>query len=216
MTMKRILAIIFALAITISISGCRSNTSASAYTDNSKLLIQISSEKISDSRYNQFVMYDPETLVMYMHSWNYVSGGSTVTAMYNSDGSLRTYDASTKISSLVMLFSKKILDTRYKQFFMYDPETSVMYMYTLDYISGDSTVTVMYNTDGSFRTYDSSTKISSLVILYSGKILDSRYKQFVMYDPETSVMYMYSWDYISGGSTVTVLYNADKSLKSNQ
>ena len=119
--------------------------------------------------------------------------GSTVTAMYNADGSLRTYDTSTKISSLVMVSSGDISDSRYKQFVMYDPETSVMYMYSWDYISGGSTVTAMYNADGSLRTYDTSTKISSLVMVSSGDISDSRYKQFVMYDPETSVMYMYSW-----------------------
>ena len=213
MTVKRILAIIFALAITISISGCGSNTSNSIYTDNSKSFIQIFSENISDSRYKQFVMYDPENSVMYMYSWDYISGGSTVTAMYNADGSLRTYDTSTKISSLVMVSSGDISDSRYKQFVMYDPETSVMYMYSWDYISGGSTVTAMYNADGSLRTYDTSTKISSLVMVSSGDISDSRYKQFVMYDPETSVMYMYSWDYISGGSTVTAMYNADNSLK---
>ena len=214
MTAKRILAIIIALKITISFSGYGINPFNSTYTDNSKSLIQIFSENISDSSYKQFVMYDPETSVMYMYSWDYISGGSTVTAMYNADGSLRTYDASTKINSLVMVSSGDISSSRYKQFVMYDPETLVMYMYSCNYISGSSTVTAMYNADGSLRTYDTSTEISSLIMVSFGDISASRYKQFVMYDPETSVMYMYSWDYISGGSTVTTMYNADNSLKS--
>lgn len=188
------------------------------YNDSTKFspLILVYSEENLNSRYQHFIMYDPDTLVMYLFSLDYNTNYSTITVMYNTDGSIKTYTNSSNLSSLLLVYSDSIPNSRYKQFIMYDPETLVMYLFSFDYISGDSAVTVMYNSDGSLRTYDSSSNISCLAILSSKKIQDSRYSQFIMYDPETLVIYLCCWDHISGSSALTVLYNADGSLKLKQ
>lgn len=213
MSTKRILAIFFALIILISISGCRNNNSTSTQTNTSNSFVQIFSEKAANSYYNHSIMYDSETSVMYLLSFDLINENSTITCMFNANGTLRTYNSCTNLSSLIKVSSEEIAYSNYKQFVMYDPESLVMYLYSQDKDTGISTVTVMYNSDGYPRTYNSSTQIKPLVLVYSEELLDSRYKQFVMYDPETLVMYLYSWDYTTGYSTVTVMYNNDGSLR---
>lgn len=182
-------------------------------------LVWVSSEVISNSRYYQTILYDPSTLVMYMCIQDYYresfSGEFTIIPMYNQDGSFKTYNSKSKIDSLVAISSGEILDTRYQQFFAYDPDTLVIYMFTLDYINGDTNVNVMYNLNGYLRTYyDGLTEVAPLVKISSEDISGSRYKEILVYDSRTLVMYMCTWDKFTGGSTITVQYDANNSVKS--
>lgn len=51
--------------------------------------ILVETGSISDSYLDQYIMYDPDTMVMYSYLGGSHSGGLTV--MYNADGTLKLY-----------------------------------------------------------------------------------------------------------------------------
>ena len=55
-----------------------------------QLLEFIAKEKIVDAGCTEYMYFDPETLVMYVHYTNINDKG--LSEMHNSDGSLRTYN----------------------------------------------------------------------------------------------------------------------------
>lgn len=55
-----------------------------------KTLVFIGKFKIEDTGYKEYVYFDPETLVMYVHYTD--MNDKDISEMHNSDGSLRTYE----------------------------------------------------------------------------------------------------------------------------
>ena len=99
MSTRKILAAIVALAMVLGmfvcLSGCSSKPKEFEPTD-SKIggLVAISRQNhfIDDYTYNQTILYDPDTLVMY----SMISGGNgamSITVLYNADGTPKLYDS---------------------------------------------------------------------------------------------------------------------------
>ena len=97
MTKRKVLAIIIVLTLYVSISAC-----ASSETDYPSKYVTFTAvaegdiAKNIDQRiiFNQTIMYDPDTMVMYTYLDGYISG--TMSVLYNADGSLKLYSPNTK------------------------------------------------------------------------------------------------------------------------
>lgn len=89
MTKRRILAMIIALVMFVSLSACSSVESNSNIQTKFQLFIIVEKGNIGDSGIYQYIMYDPDTMVMYSYLDGYKGGGFTV--MYNADGTLKIY-----------------------------------------------------------------------------------------------------------------------------
>lgn len=95
MKTKRILTIIIVFAMCFALVSCASATATTSTKPEEQQLpvpesfILINSNSIAGG-IRQYIMYDPETLVMY--SLFYISdNGCSVTVMYNVDGTLKLY-----------------------------------------------------------------------------------------------------------------------------
>ena len=89
MTKRRMLAMIIALVICVSLSACSGEDQSSKFGT----FIVIEQGSLENNLY-QYIMYDPDTMVMYtMVMYSYLAkfqiGGPTV--MYNADGTLKIY-----------------------------------------------------------------------------------------------------------------------------
>lgn len=89
MTKRRMLAIIIALVICVSLSACSSEKSDSDVQPKLGTFIVVEKGSIGDSDIYQYIMYDPDTMVMYSYLDGIYGGGPTV--MYNADGTLKIY-----------------------------------------------------------------------------------------------------------------------------
>lgn len=91
MTKRRIFAMIIALTLCFSLCACGTGTTST--TDSTDVsfgnFVVLEKGKIDNTDLYQYIMYDPETLVMYTFLDGYGCGGPTV--MYNADGTLRIY-----------------------------------------------------------------------------------------------------------------------------
>ena len=97
MATRKILAIIIALALVLGmlvcLSGCSDTKEFELTESEVGGLVAISRKDsfIKDYNYNQTILYDPDTLVMY----SMISGGQgalTITVLYNADGTLKLYN----------------------------------------------------------------------------------------------------------------------------
>lgn len=77
---------------TVSTMLYNSDGTPKLYSGNQSQLILISTQAIP--KYKLSLMYDSETLVTYCCSYNTNNGYITITALYNSDGTLKLYQAS--------------------------------------------------------------------------------------------------------------------------
>ena len=96
MATRKILAIIIALALLLGIlvclSGC-SDTEEFELTDNEMGgLVAISRQEnfIDGYVFDQYILYDPDTLVMYVMI--YGAKGSSMSILYNADGTPKLYN----------------------------------------------------------------------------------------------------------------------------
>ena len=90
MTKRKLLAIIIALMLCISLCACEQETSETELADSSLGKFVILEEgALNDSGLYQYIMYDPDTMVMYTFLDGYHAGGPIV--MYNADGTLKIY-----------------------------------------------------------------------------------------------------------------------------
>lgn len=96
MAARKILAIIIALAMILGmpvcLSGCQ-RTEEFELTDNEKgglVAISRQSNFIYGYEFDQYILYDPETLVMYVM----ISGGkgTSMSMLYNADGTPKLYN----------------------------------------------------------------------------------------------------------------------------
>ena len=96
MATRKILAIIIALALVLGVivclSGCSSDTKEFELTE-SKYggLVAISrQENLNDYSYDQTILYDPDTHVMYAMMSH--GEGVAITVLYNADGTPKLYN----------------------------------------------------------------------------------------------------------------------------
>ena len=88
MTKRRMLAMIISLVMCVSLSACSCGESDSD-VQSSKFETFIVVENGTLGDVYQYIMYDPDTMVMYSYLDGRVGGGLTV--MYNADGTLKIY-----------------------------------------------------------------------------------------------------------------------------
>ena len=96
MTTRKILAMIIALVMCVSLSACAGSLSdRSGKKSDSDVqskfgtFIVVEKGQIKDSNIYQYIMYDPDTMIMYSFLDGYRCGGPIV--MYNADGTLKLY-----------------------------------------------------------------------------------------------------------------------------
>ena len=89
MTKRRMLAMIIALVICVSLSACSCEKSDGDVQSKFGTFIVVEQGSIENSDVYQYIMYDSETLVMYPFLDGSRCGGPTV--MYNADGTLKLY-----------------------------------------------------------------------------------------------------------------------------
>lgn len=87
MTKRRMLAMIIALIMCVSLSACSGRKSESESKFGTFIVVE--KAYIEDPDIYQYIMYDPDTMVMYSFLYGYRCGGPVV--MYNADGTLKLY-----------------------------------------------------------------------------------------------------------------------------
>lgn len=147
--MKRIVIAIIStiaiLAMMVSLSGCDESANMLSTTED---FILVGSYTL-DVNNEVFVYYDVNTKVMYQFIDGYKTGGST--AMFNSDGTMTTYNEETNVKTRIQLISKTDLNVNNTVYRYYDTVSKTLYQYVDGYQS--SGVSVMRNPDGSIATY---------------------------------------------------------------
>lgn len=102
MTKRRNLAIIIALAMSVLLSACDGTTNSNSDQE-TKAEIEFEPFVMLDGEYNiekngfdkgyyQYILYDPETKVMYTLIWCHARGETGITVIYNADGTPKLYD----------------------------------------------------------------------------------------------------------------------------
>lgn len=96
MATRKILAVIIALALVlgsiICLAGCSDTKEFELTESETGGLMPISRQYgfIEDYNYTQYILYDPDTLVMYSLIAN--SHGMSITALYEADGTPKLYN----------------------------------------------------------------------------------------------------------------------------
>lgn len=97
MATRRILAIIIALTLVLGIlvclSGCSKTKEFEHLTDNEfggLVAIARQNNFIDDYVFDQYILYDPDTLVMYVMI--YGADGASMSILYNADGTPKLYN----------------------------------------------------------------------------------------------------------------------------
>lgn len=87
---------IITLVMSVSLSACSGEKSDASDADVQSIrgFILIEKEPIEHTDVYQYIMYDPDTMVMYSFLDGYSCGGPTV--MYNADGTLKLYSPNTE------------------------------------------------------------------------------------------------------------------------
>lgn len=88
MRKRKILAIIIALMLCVSLTACHGGQAKSEDPSKIGTFVIVSRQNIFYDNYylTNYVMYDPETMVMYTYFYNV-----GLTVMYNADGTLKLY-----------------------------------------------------------------------------------------------------------------------------
>lgn len=89
MTKRKMLAMIIALVMCVSLLTACCKKSDLDVQSKSGTFILVEEEVIRGSYVDQYIMYDPDTMVMYSYLENGHAAGLTV--MYNADGTLKLY-----------------------------------------------------------------------------------------------------------------------------
>ena len=91
MTKRRMLAMIIALVICVSLSACSGEDQSSKFGT----FIVIEQGSLENNLY-QYIMYDPDTMVMYTYISKGYDDGVVFNVMYNADGTLKLYSPDTE------------------------------------------------------------------------------------------------------------------------
>lgn len=89
MTKRKMLAMIIALVMCVSLLTAWCKKSDLDVQSKFGTFILVEEEGIRGSYVNQYIMYDPDTMVMYSYLEHEHAAGLTV--MYNADGTLKLY-----------------------------------------------------------------------------------------------------------------------------
>ena len=149
MTKRKILAMIIALSLCISLCACSAEP-PSYETDDQSLLdtFQVVVEGRVGSYANQTIMYDPDTKVMHSY-FDGIYAGDVIT-LYNADGSFKLYSPDKEYTTFIVVVEGRV-GSYADQTIMYDPDTKVMYSYFDGAYAGD--ITVLYNADKTLKLY---------------------------------------------------------------
>jgi len=93
MTKRKVLAMIIALMLCATLCACGTTNSGTTSADSTDVsfgkFVVLEKGKIDNSKLYQYIMYDPDTMVMYTFLNGNKCGGPTV--MYNADGTVKVY-----------------------------------------------------------------------------------------------------------------------------
>lgn len=161
MSKRKTLAIIIALMLSAMLSACTVEVSPnypeaateSQIASNYGTFVVVYTGEIDKSEgLSQFIMYDPNTMVMY------TGVGTTyknlkISKLYNANGTLKVYsnNDAKEYQAFIVVVDESINSTKLYQCNMYDPDTMVMYTYIGTTLDGD--FFEMYNADGTLTTY---------------------------------------------------------------
>ena len=105
-------------------------------------------EAINGTYFDQTLMYDPDTMVMYTYLDGRYAG--TMTVLYNADGTLKLYSPDSQYVTFPLV-TEGNNNANFDQIVMYDPDTMVMYTYLDGRFAG--ALSVLYNADGTLKTF---------------------------------------------------------------
>ena len=93
MTKRRVLAMIIALGMCVSQPACSGEISDSDIDVQSKsgIFIFVEERVIEEACIEQYIMYDPDTMVMYTYISKGYDDGVVFNIMYNADGTPKLY-----------------------------------------------------------------------------------------------------------------------------
>lgn len=149
MAIRHLLAMIVALIMCISSYAFLTEDYASE--TNRQLnygTFTVVAEGINGTCFNQTIMYDPDTMVMYTYLDGRYAG--TMTVLYNADGTLKLYSPDTQYVTFSIV-NEGNNSANFDQIVMYDPDTMVMYTYLDGRFAG--ALSVLYNADGTLKTF---------------------------------------------------------------
>ena len=148
MTKRRMLAMIIALVMCVSLCACSAEEQSKADIDSKTGTFIVVAEGDTGSYTDQTIMYDPDTMVMYTHLDGSYSGAMSV--IYNSDGTFKLYSPDTEAKTFVVV-AEGDTGSYTDQTIMYDPDTMVMYTHLDGSYSG--AMSLIYNADGTLKLY---------------------------------------------------------------
>ena len=149
MTKRKLLAMIIALALCVSLCACATQPQSSETDHQSKSgTFTVVAEGNTGKFSNQTIMYDPDTMVMYTYLDGSYAG--TMSVLYNADGTLKLYSPNTEYVTFTVV-AEGNTGKFSNQTIMYDPDTMVMYTYLDGSYAG--TMNVLYNADGTLKLF---------------------------------------------------------------
>lgn len=113
------------------------------------------------------------------------------------------------VAPLIFIKEEKIEDVNVKQLIFYDPETLVMYSY-FTRVSAEGLIE-MHNSDGTPRLYDEKSEVEVLTFISKNSVENVNMTEYVFFDPETLVMYVYYSGISDKG--LSEMHNSDGSLR---
>lgn len=145
-TLYMFLIIVVIISMITMMSGCTEDDMTMVSTKND--FVKVNSYAL-DVNNDVFIYYDVNTKVMYQFIDGYKTGASI--ELYNSDGTIATYDENDNQNGRIKVISQTDLDVNNTIYKYYDTITKVMYQYIDGYQSCG--ITVMRNPDGTIATY---------------------------------------------------------------
>ena len=150
MAKRNVLAIIIALTLCVSLCACTAEETSNMASDTQSKTgtFTVVQEGSAGQYVDQTIMYDSDTMVMYIYLDGTHSG--TMSVLYNADGTLKLYSPNTKYETFTVV-QEGSAGKYFDQTIMYDSDTMVMYIYLDGTYSG--TMSVLYNADGTLKLY---------------------------------------------------------------
>lgn len=151
MTIRKIVAIIIALMLSVTLCACSTQEEPqipSTPTSKSKSFIVVAESSVG-SYIEQTIMYDPDTMIMYTYLDGVETGSFSV--LYQPDKSFKLYYPNMDVKTFVVV-SEESVGSYATQVILYDPNNMVMYTYLDGTSAGD--ISLIYNdASGTLKLY---------------------------------------------------------------
>lgn len=151
MTIRKIVAIIIALMLSVTLCACSTQEESkipSTSTSKSKSFIVVAESRVG-SYIDQTIMYDPDTMIMYTYLDGVETGSFSV--LYQPDKSFKLYSPNMDVKTFVVV-SEESVGSYATQVILYDPNNMVMYTYLDGTSAGD--MSLIYNdASGTLKLY---------------------------------------------------------------